>query len=116
MEGACGDEAKVEGRRRRWHHEKRVLHGHEEEKPQCEQARHPMVRHHVDSVSHGPFHERRTAGVLGRGRLPHGSVCYLNAFSAVGGSCLMFAPVIEGGLSAAIHDRWISFFVSAEDI
>lgn len=41
VEGACGDEAKVEGRRRRRHHEKRVLHGHEEEKPQCEQAQPP---------------------------------------------------------------------------
>ena len=38
VEGARGDEAQVEGWRRRRHHEERVLHDHEEEKPQCKQA------------------------------------------------------------------------------
>ena len=71
-----------------------------------------MMRRHVDSIRHGPFHER---GVVAerRGRLRHGPVCYLNAVS---GSCLVSAPAIDGGLSAAVHDRWRSFFLSADDI
>jgi len=103
VEVARGDEAQVERRRRRRNHEKRVLHAHEEKESQCEQTRHPMVRGHVDSIGHGPFHERGVGEVRRRSGFDHGAVCHLNAVSR---RRVVFAPALDGGLTGAVHDRW----------
>lgn len=64
MEGARGDEADIEGRRGGRHHSERVLHAHEEQEPQCEEARHPVVSGDVDGVMHRPRHERGLAAAV----------------------------------------------------
>ncbi|KAG5063294.1 hypothetical protein JHK85_004477 [Glycine max] len=51
----------------------------------------------MDCVRHGPFHERHAAGVLGRGWLCHGSVCYLHAVSTVDRSCRVEGTLAVGG-------------------
>jgi len=103
VEVARGDEAQVEGRRRRRNHEERVLHAHEKKEPQCKQTWHPMVRGHVDSIGHGPFHEGSVGIVRRSGFGHHGAVCHLNAVSW---KRVVFAPALDGGVTGAVHDRW----------
>lgn len=57
MKGTGDYEAQIERRRRGRHHEEGVLDGHEEEDPQCEDARHPMESGHVESVAYCPGQE-----------------------------------------------------------